>query len=592
MKDKLIPYLLCLIFASPLFSQEFDEKFLKSLPEGVQEDLLSKNKANADAEEIQYKRPSTYIDKPEEYEEEEEEEEDTTLKRYGSEIFSMMQTTLMPVNEPNFDGNYILDFGDVLELQLAGQKSSIEKLLIKRDGSINIPDVGKVFLSGLSLNNAIDVIKNKISSTFIGVDVFITLVNVRDIQIMVAGNVFNPGPYTLNGNSSIFHALSVSGGPSDGGSFREIQLSRNGEIIDTIDLYQTFIYGKNKLNTRLKSGDLIFVKPISALVRVNGGVRRPGIYELKKNENLDLSIFFANGISNLGDKSEISINRVVEGRASTIGIKDINELKDIKPIDGDSVKVRKYPLRSVDISGAVKNPGNYLVNEGEGILSLVSQAGGYTSEAYPFGGVLENKKTLKINQVALDELYKNYIKQLSSIGSAASAGDGSLDIDFLTTTMEDLNESGASGRISAEFDLDKLRRNPELDIVLHEGDKVIIPEYLDQVYIFGEVRNEGTVKFEIGQDYKYYLEKKGGINKYGDNSSIYVLHPNGNTVMVSNKNVFQNQKRNGEIYAGSIIFVPRKVSNSYATTQALQAYATILGNIGISLASLSVLKDD
>ena len=62
--------------------------------------------------------------------------------------------------------------------------------------------------------------------------------------------------------------------------------------------------------------------------------------------------------------------------------------------------------------------------------------------------------------------------------------------------------------------------------------------------------------------------------------------------MVSNKNVFQNQKRNGEIYAGSIIFVPRKVSNSYATTQALQAYATILGNIGISLASLSVLKDD
>ena len=508
MKDKLIPYLLCLIFASPLFSQEFDEKFLKSLPEGVQEDLLSKNKANADAEEIQYKRPSTYIDKPEEYEEEEEEEEDTTLKRYGSEIFSMMQTTLMPVNEPNFDGNYILDFGDVLELQLAGQKSSIEKLLIKRDGSINIPDVGKVFLSGLSLNNAIDVIKNKISSTFIGVDVFITLVNVRDIQIMVAGNVFNPGPYTLNGNSSIFHALSVSGGPSDGGSFREIQLSRNGEIIDTIDLYQTFIYGKNKLNTRLKSGDLIFVKPISALVRVNGGVRRPGIYELKKNENLDLSIFFANGISNLGDKSEISINRVVEGRASTIGIKDINELKDIKPIDGDSVKVRKYPLRSVDISGAVKNPGNYLVNEGEGILSLVSQAGGYTSEAYPFGGVLENKKTLKINQVALDELYKNYIKQLSSIGSAASAGDGSLDIDFLTTTMEDLNESGASGRISAEFDLDKLRRNPELDIVLHEGDKVIIPEYLDQVYIFGEVRNEGTVKFEIGQDYKYYLEKK------------------------------------------------------------------------------------
>ena len=66
--------------------------------------------------------------------------------------------------------------------------------------------------------------KTKFEISFIGVDVFVTLLNIRDIQILVAGNVFNPVPYTLNGNSNLFHALSVSGGPSDLGSFRKIDL--------------------------------------------------------------------------------------------------------------------------------------------------------------------------------------------------------------------------------------------------------------------------------------------------------------------------------------------------------------------------------
>ena len=168
----------------------------------------------------------------------------------------------MPINEPNFDSSYILDFGDELDLQLVGQKSSITKLAVKRDGSINIEDIGKLNVAGLSLNKAIDLIENKINQSFIGVEVYLTLTGVRDIQIIMAGNVYNPGSYTLNGNSNIFHALSVSGGPSDDGSFRSIDLIRNNKKIETVDLYQTFIYGKPSFNTRLRSGDIIFVNPI------------------------------------------------------------------------------------------------------------------------------------------------------------------------------------------------------------------------------------------------------------------------------------------------------------------------------------------
>ena len=181
----------------------------------------------------------------------------------------------MPINEPNFDDSYVLDFGDQLRIQLTGQKSSISDLTIRRDGSINISEIGKIYLSGLSLNEASKMIKNLIDQAFIGVDTFVSLVNVRDIQIILAGNVYNPGSYTLSGNSNIFHALVVSGGPSEAGSFRSIELIRNNETIETIDLYDTFISGSSSFKSRLKSGDVVFVNPVSNVVSIRGGVKRP-----------------------------------------------------------------------------------------------------------------------------------------------------------------------------------------------------------------------------------------------------------------------------------------------------------------------------
>ena len=123
----------CSFFAFP---QQFDKEFLESLPDEVREDLLTQVEDQNKIEEEQYRRPSTLIEKP-------EEESD----RFGFNIFSMMQSTLMPINEPNFDADYILDFGDVIRLQLVGSKSLDTNISVERDGSINIPDIGKVVIS-------------------------------------------------------------------------------------------------------------------------------------------------------------------------------------------------------------------------------------------------------------------------------------------------------------------------------------------------------------------------------------------------------------------------------------------------------------
>ena len=564
------------------YSQSFDEAFLQSLPEDVREDLLRKKIENDENTKVNYRKPSTFIDKDISTNFDENE-----LTRYGEKIFSMIQSSFMPLNEPNMDPSYILDYGDVLEIQFVGQKSSIVKTPIKRDGSISIPEIGKIYLSGLSLNEASSLINQKINEVFIGVDSFISLINVRDIQIIIAGNVSNPGSYTLSGNTNIFHALHAAGGPSKNGSFRDIEVVRNNEIIESIDLYSTFIYGKTTFNKRLRSGDLVFVKPVQNLVTIQGAVNRPGIYELLKSEKLSKAVFFANNLTINADSSEFNLVRIEDGKVTKNKIDGIQDLDNITSQDYDQLNIRKFPFRNVTIEGAVKNPGEYLLNEGDGILELIKRAGGYTESAYPFGGVLENEATKKVNQLAKETLYEDFldttVNQLSSL-----SGDGiSMDLIDLLTELKNIE---VNGRVSAEFDISKLKDNPSLDLLLQNGDKIMIPEYLDHVYVFGEVSSEGTTRFRANKDFNYFINKKGGLTQYASKNDIFVLHPNGETYTISSKNLFMVDRGKVEIFPGSIIYVPRKMTN-LAGLKTTQAYATILGNLGVSIASLAVLKD-
>ncbi len=574
MINKLIFFTFLSFGSQNIIGQEFDPDFLASLPEEVRSDLLNQVTAREALEEEQFRRPSTFIEKP-----------SIDSDRFGINIFSMMQTSLMPVNEPNFDSGYILDFGDQLQLQLVGQKSSFISLLINRDGSVNIPEVGKIFLSGLTLGEATNIIKKTIENSYIGVEAFVTLTNIRDIQIIVSGNVFNPGPYTLNGNSNIFHALSVSGGPSESGSFRQINLVRGSEVIETIDLYDTFIEGKPRFGTRLRSGDMLFVKPAGNLVGLYGGIKRPGLYELKDDETLKDLIYFGNGFSTDADLANIRIEEIKLGKVTKRLISS-EKLSYESLNDGVNILIRRFPIKEVTINGAVKTPGTYKINEGDGILEAIQAAGGYTQNAYEFGGILINQQALEANRIAKDELYRSFINTLIQ-NSAFTQTGGSEAIGML---LSELRESPVSGRISAEFDLQKIKTNPSLNTALNDDDEIFIPEKIKHVYIFGEVSNQGSVSYIEEKGIEHYLQAKGGFTETADINNVFILHPNGVSEKVKRRNLFRDGNSVISIYPGSIIFVPRKLENIYLT-QSLQAYAAILGNLGVSLASLSVIKD-
>ena len=268
-------------------SQEFDQNFLSSLPEGVRNDLLKKEEDRLNLQEPVYRNQSSAVDK------EKEDEDKNQNKVYGFDFFTTFQSTFMPINEPNFDANYILDYGDVLNIQLIGQKDLLNTYEISRNGSVNLPGIGKINLSGLSLNDANKLIQGKVKESYIGTEAFINLESMRDINVMIAGNVFNPGVYTLSGNSNALHALVMAGGVNEQGSYREIKLKRNNETIEIIDIYDYLIYGNSSNLARLRSGDLIFVERSKNIVSVNGAVKRPMAYELKDSETFQDLLNFA-----------------------------------------------------------------------------------------------------------------------------------------------------------------------------------------------------------------------------------------------------------------------------------------------------------
>ena len=144
--------------------------------------------------------------------------------------------------------------------------------------------------------------------------------------------------------------------------------------------------------------------------------------------------------------------------------------------------------------------------------------------------------------------------------------------------------------------LDLLNEVDKNSMVIREGDRITIPEISNHIYIYGEVSYEGALKYEPSGDVDFYINRSGGLNTNASKESIYVLQPNGDTqrLNLGRKNLFQNSPGNEEmvLYPGSIIFVPRIIDNSATNRLAAQAYVSILGNIGIALASLSSINNN
>ena len=604
MKKLLILSLLLPILA--IVAQEFDESFIESLPDDIKEDIMNRSDEQSKAFEDNY-RASEYSSRLQQAEElislktrleadlrelekrlqsDDKLEISPELEIFGSDFFDTFQTSFMPVNEPNPDSTYTLGIGDILNIQITGLNDFDEEIQINGDGSIFIQNIGEVVLAGLTVSEASQIIKSRVNSSFIGAEAYINLSKLRDVNVLVTGNAKNPGIYTLSGNANILQAISVAGGINKFGSFREINLVRNNEIIESLDVYDLLIDAKYNLKNRLRSGDVIFIESRKIVVTIDGAIRRPAKYELKENQNLGDVIDYANGFKQTADIENIYLERILDGTLKSIPIVNSSQFDSIKSIDGDLIYIREYPYRQATISGAVLKPGRYTMAAGESLDDLINKAGGFTENAYPFGAIFQNRDAKTINKKAQELLYQEF---LDNIIALSQQNVGGVDITPIVGLTQEINNLEPNGRIVIDIENSEARGS----LGIQEGDNLIVPEKTNNVYVYGEVSTEGSVMYAPNEGVDFFIDKSGGYKKYADNESIYILHPNGETQRYSKRrNIFENQPRSSiKIYPGSVIFVPRKIDNSASRTLAAQAYVTILGNLGLALASLNSIND-
>ena len=245
--------------------------------------------------------------------------EDDSLAIFGMEIFSSPTSRFDPVLAGPVDANYRLGPGDQVNLILTGDVEETHVLEVSREGFVVIPRVGQLFVASLTLGQLEDILYTRLGRAYSGVSrradattrFSISVGRLRTNQIFVLGEVQRPGSYVISSAGTMLSAVYAAGGPSELGSFRDIQLRRRGTVVSTLDLYDYLLRGDAARDVRLETGDIIFVPVVTRQVRIVGGVVRPGTYELRAQESLLDLVAAAGGLRPDAGRHRVQIERIV-----------------------------------------------------------------------------------------------------------------------------------------------------------------------------------------------------------------------------------------------------------------------------------------
>lgn len=304
------------------------------------------------------------------------EKENKPLERFGYDMFAGEPSTFAPMSDVPVPSNYMVGPGDTVKVQLYGKENSQYDLTVTRDGVLQFPDLGPVNVNGLTFSEVREVLGKQIKQQMIGVDSNITMGELRSIRIFVAGDAYKPGSYTVSSLSTITQALFVSGGVSEIGSLRNIQLKRQGKVIATFDLYDLLLKGDSSNDLPLRSGDVVFIPAVGASIHVDGDVQRPAIYELKPHETMAQVVTMAAGFKPGAYPKSSTVERFNSaGLKSIVGV-DLTSAtgQSIEAQDGDFLRVKSASTEydnAVTIVGAAVRPGVYQWVQGQRVSNLL-----------------------------------------------------------------------------------------------------------------------------------------------------------------------------------------------------------------------------
>ncbi|MBL7768571.1 MAG: SLBB domain-containing protein [Flavipsychrobacter sp.] len=406
-------------------------------------------------------------------------EDEKKLRLFGTELFENSNLTFEPDLRMATPAGYVIGPDDELLLNIYGLNVSQQTLKVSPEGTVNIKYAGVTSVTGLSIEAATSLIKSKLLKFYPSLSngatkLQLSLGNIRSIRVILIGAIKRPGTYTLPSLATLFNALYVSGGPTENGSFRTIELIRNNKVIQVADLYDFLIKGDLGSNVRLQDNDVIRIPFAKNLVTLKGQLNRPGIFELLPKDRLSDAIDFAGGFRSKAFKGRITGTRILDFSRSIVDVAG-DSISYFVPRNGDEFVIDSVINRfnnRVMITGAVFKPGAYALEQGMSLVALIQKAQGVKEDVFDGTAFLIRTRP-------------NLTKEYINIGLK----------DVLTG------------------------RDPGITLV--KDDSVHVASIFDlkdsiTVTINGAVRKPGTFRFEDSLSLKALIMKAGG---YADNAT-------------------------------------------------------------------------
>ena len=305
------------------------------------------------------------------------------LNYFGYDFFFNSPSTFSQLQNIPIPLDYILGPGDVVKIILFGTDNRQLSLRISRNGEIVFPEIGPISLVGMTFQEMKETIEQRISTQFIGTKASITLGSLRSMNIFVLGEASQPGMYTINSLSTLTNAIFASGGVKTTGTLRNIELKRDGKVIQSFDFYDLLLNGDTSSDIQLMPNDVVFIPPINKTVGIIGEViRNSNVYELKDGEDISHLIQYAGGTTAKADLSSVEIQRVDFMNKGfellSIDLNQANASQDSSNIgdlnSGDVIYI--YPVydsmnKAILLSGHVKSPGFYPWKQGATLGDII-----------------------------------------------------------------------------------------------------------------------------------------------------------------------------------------------------------------------------
>lgn len=317
-------------------------------------------------------------------------------KVFGRDIFNNKELSFEPNMNIATPQNYRLGPGDAVIIDIYGASQKNIQSTVSPDGEVTIEGYGPVNVSGLTVAQANARLRSTLGSRYRSSRIKLTVGQTKTIMVNVMGEVKAPGTYTLSAFATVFHALYMAGGTNDLGTLRNIKVYRNNRLVTVVDIYDYILNGKLTGNVRLTDNDVIVVGPYDCLVTITGKVKRPMIYEMKKNESVNSLLKYSGGFTGDAYKKSVRVNRKTGRERSVYNVEEF-DFSSFRIDDGDSVSVDSILPRyanTVEVKGAVFRPGMYNIGDQiNSVRTLVEHAEGLTEDAFTARAVMHRMKS-------------------------------------------------------------------------------------------------------------------------------------------------------------------------------------------------------